>query len=140
MRQHVEAVIEILAQLAGGDRLAQPHIGRGDDADIDLDRLPAADPQDLALLQKAQQQALQIDRHIADLVEKQRAAMGVLDVAVLAPDGAGERAFFVPEELRGDQGRRHGGAVERHARARPPGSSGRGWLAPPALFRSRSRR
>src|SRR6516164_10749316 len=70
-RQHIEAVIEILAQLACRNRLAQPHIGRRDYPDINLDRLTPTDAQDLSFLQKAQQQPLQVYRHVADFIEKQ---------------------------------------------------------------------
>src|SRR5205823_11651805 len=85
--QHVQTVIEIFAQLAGGDRLPQPNIGRRDNPDIDLDRPASADAQDLPLLQKAQQEALQIDRHVADLVEKEGAALRVLYMAALVRRG-----------------------------------------------------
>ncbi len=57
-----------------------------------------------ALLQHAQQARLHRQRHVADLVEEQRAAVGLLDAA----DGAflaraGEGAADVAEELGLDQ-------------------------------------
>ena len=85
-RQDIQPVIQILAETALGDRLAQSHIGRRNDPHIDADRLTAADPHDLALLQEAQQMALQIHRHVADLVQEQRAAVGVFDLALGARD------------------------------------------------------
>ena len=38
-------------------------------------------------------------RHVADFVEKKRAAIGLFEDAFLGPGSAGERAFFVAEEL-----------------------------------------
>ena len=74
----VEAVIEILAEAAGLDLLDQPLVGRGDDADVDLARVARADRLDLARLQHAQQLDLRLERHLADLVEEQGAAIGIL--------------------------------------------------------------
>jgi hypothetical protein len=63
---------------------------------------------------EAQELALQIERQVADLVEKERAALGALDLAGGLPIGAGEGAALVAEELGLEQGRRDGGAVDRH--------------------------
>ena len=41
-RHDVEAEVEILAELAGGDRRLQVAVGRGHDAHVDLQRLLAA--------------------------------------------------------------------------------------------------
>jgi hypothetical protein len=59
----------------------------------------AADALELALLQHAQQLGLQVERHLADLVEEQRAAVGELERAGARGDGAGERALLVAEQL-----------------------------------------
>ena len=64
-----------------------------------LMRLLAADALELALLQHAQQLRLQARRHVANLVEEQRALVGQLEAAELALDRAGERALLVPEQL-----------------------------------------
>ena len=74
-------------------------VRRGDEADVDLDRLRTADPLELLLLQDAQQLRLELERDLADLVEEQRAAVGHLEAADLLGDGAGEGAPLVPEEL-----------------------------------------
>ena len=42
----------------------------------------AADGGELALLQHAQQPGLRLGRHVADLVEEQRAAGGLLEAAL----------------------------------------------------------
>ena len=51
------------------------------------------------LLQHAQQLRLQLERDVADLVEKQRAAVRQLEAADPLRDRAGERAALVAEEL-----------------------------------------
>ena len=80
-RHHVEPEEQILAEQALLDQDAQVLVGRGDDAHIGLDRRAAADGRVLALLQHAQQPRLRLHRHVADLVEEQRAALGLLEAA-----------------------------------------------------------
>ena len=61
--------------------------------------VPPAEPLDLALLQHAQQLHLDVGRDLADLVEEQRAAVGLREAAVVALDRAGEGALLVAEQL-----------------------------------------
>ncbi len=56
-------------------------MGGGDDADIGADRRAPADGDVFALLQHAQQARLRLERHVADLVEEQRAALRLLEAA-----------------------------------------------------------
>ena len=56
----------------------------GDDADVDADGPLAADAHDLAVLHDAKQPHLRGERQLADLVEEERAAVGLLEPA-LAP-------------------------------------------------------
>ena len=77
----------------------------------------AADRPVLALLQHAQQLGLQERRHLADLVEHQRAAARQLEQADLVLQRAGERALLVAEELRLDQVLRNRRAVDLDERA-----------------------
>ena len=58
----------------------------------------AAEALDLALLQHAQELRLQSLRHLRDLVEEQRSALRLLELAGVCVVRAGERAFLVPEE------------------------------------------
>ena len=64
-----------------------------DDAHVGLDRGAAADGGVLALLQHAQKSRLRLERHVADLVEEQRAAVGLLEAAV-RPRSAPVKAPF----------------------------------------------
>ena len=79
-------------------------------------------PLDHLLLQEAQQLDLQRQRQVADLVEEQRALLGLLDLADAARDRAGEGAPLMPEQLALQQVLRDRAAVdrdERPSRARP---------------------
>ena len=64
-----------------------------------LMRARAAEPLELVLLQHAQDLGLRVRAHVADLVEEQRAAVGLLEAADALLVGAGERALLVAEEL-----------------------------------------
>src|SRR3546814_12132413 len=75
-------------------------VGGGQQADVHLDRLAAADTVDLARLDGAQQLGLQARMHFGDVVEQQGAAVGLLELADAARHGSGEGALFVPEKLR----------------------------------------
>src|SRR5207248_11404387 len=80
----------------------------------------AAEALDFALLERAQEFRLQARLHLADLVQEQRAAVGLLEAADPPPVGARERALLVSEELRLEQRLRDRGAVhldQRPARA-----------------------
>ena len=94
----VEAIEEIVAELAFAHRLAQIDVGGGDDAHIDLRLLRSAERSEAAVLQHAQNLGLGIHAHVADFVEKERAAVGDFKQALLGGDGRSECAFDVAEE------------------------------------------
>ncbi|MNC47295.1 hypothetical protein D3C75_963480 [compost metagenome] len=81
---------------------------------IDLDRLVAAHPLDLRLLQEAQQVGLKIQRQVADLVEEQGTAMGRLDPTDLALVGTSEGPLLVTEQFGLDQLLGNRTTVDRH--------------------------
>ncbi len=75
----VQAVEQVLAELAQVDQPAQVAMGGRHHAQVDLDRSAGTDRQHLPLGQHAQQPGLQLQRHVADLVEEERAAVGLGD-------------------------------------------------------------
>ena len=117
-REHVQAVEQVFAQLALLHRFERIDVGRGDDAHVDRLLVPAAEAAEAALLQHAQQLDLRRRRHLADLVEKQRAAIGELEAALAAIGRAGERALLVAEDLALEQRFGNGGAVDGDKRER----------------------
>jgi hypothetical protein len=92
------------------------------------------------LFEHAQQLYLHVGRHVADLVEEERAAMGVLEAAALLVDGAGERALFMAEQLGFEQIARDRAAIDGDIGAAPRGRFRREWRAPPSPCRSRTGR
>ena len=109
----VEAEVKVLAEPAGARLLLQLAVGRGEHADIDFDRMAAADPVDLPLLYGAQQLGLETDIHLADFVQQQGAAVGFLELSDPPGDGAGEGAFLMAEQFAFQQMFRDRGAVDR---------------------------
>ena len=96
--EHVQPVIEILAEAALIDEADQILSGRRDQAEIDLGRVPGADRIDVAVLQGAQQLHLSVERQLPDLVEEQRALVGLDELAGALLGGAGEGALLVAEQ------------------------------------------
>ena len=72
----VQAVEEITAESPRLNLLGEIPVGARDDADVDPEGLGAADRPHLFLLDHAQQLHLQMQRHLADLIEKDRAVAG----------------------------------------------------------------
>ncbi len=87
--------------------------GGGDDADVRFHHPRRAERREPSVLQEAQQLRLQLDRHLADLVEKQGPAVGGLDEADLARLRRRVSPLLVAvelalDELPGDRGAVHG--------------------------------
>ena len=75
-----------------------------------------ADRPVFVLLQEAQQHDLRARRHRLDLVEKQRAALGLRDQAAARALGVGERAALMAEQLAFQKIVRQRAAVDRNER------------------------
>ena len=117
----VQAVEQVFAELAGLHQGFQVLVRGGNDAHVDPHRRVAADPVELAIGQHAQQAGLGVGRHVADLVEKQGAAVGLLEAAAALVGRTGESAFLVAEQLGFHQvlgNRRHVQRDERRSRTR----------------------
>ena len=80
----------------------------------------AADALEAPVLEHAQHLGLQADRHLADLVEKQRAAVRDLELPGLAGVGAGERPLLVAEQLGLEQRLGNRRTVDRDKRSVGP--------------------
>ncbi len=68
--ENVEAIVEIAAEAAGADFFGEIAIGGGDETNVNLDRVSAAEALEFALLQNAQQQNLHFLRQFTDFVEE----------------------------------------------------------------------
>ena len=98
-RHDVQAVEQVLAEPAVLHHLSEVAVGRGDDAHVDLNRARSAEPFELLFLEHAQDLRLRALAHVADFVEEQRAAVGLLEAADAHAVRAGEGALLVTEEL-----------------------------------------
>ncbi|MNI65794.1 hypothetical protein D3C73_1213170 [compost metagenome] len=96
---HVQTVVQILAEFVFRHRLLQIAVSGGNDANVNVQIAVAAQRAHLALLQYAQQLDLQRKRHIADLVEEQRAAGCRLEQPFPAADRAGKGPFGMAKQL-----------------------------------------
>ena len=96
-------------------------MGGSDDAGVEADRPGATQAGEVAFLQHAQEAPLQLQGHVADLVEEQGATPGQFELARrTAPAPTGEGAVFIAKELRFDQPGRQGRTIDRHEGAGGP--------------------
>ncbi|MCY1517880.1 hypothetical protein D9M68_525830 [compost metagenome] len=110
-----QAVVQVLAKAPGRDQRRQVAVRGRHHGKVHALRRLRAQRQHLAFGQHAQQPRLQRHRHVADLVEKQRAAVGLRDQPFHALGAAAcEAAGRVAEELALDQRIGNGRAVHRH--------------------------
>ena len=108
-----QAEIHVPAKAVPLDKSTQLLAGGGDDADVELDGLRAAEALDAVGFHRPQELLLHLQRHVGDLVEKQRAVVCQLKAAGLALRGsAGEGAGLIAEELHFEKLARNGRAVD----------------------------
>ena len=80
-----------------------------------------AQASDLLLLEDPQEFDLDLGAHLADLVQEDRAALGRLELALVAGAGARERPRLVSEELALQEALGEGAAIHDHEGVEPPG-------------------
>ena len=108
---HVQAVEEVFAEVSLGDHFRQVAVRRRDDAHVYLTGLVRPHGAHFAALENPQQLGLHLERHVADLVQEERAAIGRHEMTIAVRHRSRERALLVPEELALEQVGGHGGAV-----------------------------
>ena len=111
---HVQPIVQVLAKRSLLDHRRQIAVGGHDHAHVDGHGLDAAQRHHGALLHTAQQHGLDRQRHLPDLVEEQRSAVGRPHETERILMGAGESAFDVTEQLRLRQRVPQRCAVDRH--------------------------
>src|SRR5262249_18043182 len=107
----VEPIVQVLAELAAAHKLRQIAIGGRDDAYVHLYGPLRTHGIDFAFLQRAQELDLNVEAQLADLVQKQRTAIGFLKFAGVSVCRACERAFLVSKQDRLDEVFGNGAAV-----------------------------
>ena len=116
-RDEVQAIEQILAELAAGDELVKRPIRCRDHAHVDGARSARSEDLVGAVLEHAQQFHLRGRIDLADLVEKDRAAVGDFEAALAILPRVGERAAHVAEHLALEQRRRNPAEVHFDERA-----------------------
>src|ERR1043166_3365582 len=79
-----QAIVEVLAKTSGFGRGLEVLVGGGDEPDVDTNRLISPAPLERLLLDRSEHLRLRLERHVADLVEEERAAVRGLELP-LAP-------------------------------------------------------
>ena len=113
----VETEQQILPESSCRDFRVEVGVGRRDQPHVGLARPRRSETLELAGLEHAQQLLLLAERHVGDLVEEQRAAVGHLE----SPDAIllriGERALHMAEELALEDAFRDAAGVDGDHRA-----------------------
>ena len=94
----------------------QVAISGGNNADVDGPAFGGADGLDLPFLQRAEKLGLHLQRHFADLIQQQGAAIGGFHQPLLGLHRSRKRAARVAEQFRLDQGGHQRRAFHRHKR------------------------
>ena len=110
----VYAVKQVLAKTAFTHQRLQIHIRGADQPDVHRDGLGATDPYNAAVLKHPQQLGLQVQRDVPDLIEEQRAAVGLLELADMVGMCIGECALHVAEQLALEESLSDGAGVDSH--------------------------
>ena len=103
-----QPMVEVDAKPPGFKSGHEVAIGGCDHPHIDRPRGRCADGRDCAILEHAQELGLHFERRFADLVEQERAAVGLLEEPAAIGRGAGEGAADMAEEFAFDHARREG--------------------------------
>src|SRR5205085_2529568 len=116
-RKDRQTIEQIATKTSLLDRALKVNVRRSDHTHINLQNFIAADARKLAVLQHAQQTHLRRQTHLADLIEKERAAVRLFKSAAPTLACVRERALLVPEEFGFKQRLRDRAAVEFDVRA-----------------------
>ena len=100
---HVDPPVQIGPKPARRHQVGKVFVGGQDHAGVDRMRSRSADRLELHVLQHAEELHLHGWRRRGDLVEEDRAAVGLKELAVAVAGGAGEGAGNVAEELAFEQ-------------------------------------
>ena len=120
-RRHRYTVEQVLAKTTGGDLCTEIPIGCGDQLELNVARLARPERIQLSAFEDTEEVWLQLERHLADLIEKQCPATCGLDLADHSRTlGARERTVDITEELACQSIARQPTAIHGHERPLRP--------------------
>ena len=108
----VDAVIEVLSELAFGYRLRQILVGGTDESDIHIYLLRATQRTDFSLLQGSEELHLYFVVEVSHLIEENRSTVSYLEGTLLILFGSGKGTLLISEEFRCCHLLRDGAAVD----------------------------
>ncbi len=120
----IQTVKQIFPESAFFYQFFQILVRGSNDPDVCLDRLITSNPIEMTIRQYPEQPCLHIQRHVADLVQKQRTAFRLLETASPHDLRSCKGPFFMSEQLGFHQIFRNSGHIERNKR---PGGT---WTVP----------
>ncbi len=97
-RENANPKVQVFAKPAFAHRLFETAVGGGDQTKVERNFLMRPDAFHDAFLQDPQQFGLQFGRHLADLVQKQRAPVREFELPCLALLGAGKGTALIAKE------------------------------------------
>ena len=98
-REHGQSVVQIKPEGACGGTLLEVLVRSGNYAHIHAGDLVVANALQLAAFQEAQHLGLKCQRHLSDLIQKERSPMRGFNAAHPRPHSTGERSACVSKEL-----------------------------------------
>src|SRR6185503_19229413 len=113
-RKDIQPVIKIAAKFAVRNHLVKIAVSGRHQPHVNFPRSRAAQPLKLSFLQSAQKLRLNFQRHVAHLVQKQRALIGEFQPSDLLTDRARERSFFMSKQFALEQPGRDCRTIELH--------------------------
>ena len=128
--EDVQAMVEVPPEGSLVAAFIQVAVGGDDDPEVSGDLSVGADLFIDPFFKQAQQLGLERQRHVADLVQEQGAAVGPAALPFTFAVGAGEGPFHMAEQFAFQQGFRYGGAVDRHKAGHVLSRRQYGWPGP----------
>ena len=122
--QHVQAKVEVPAEVAHLHQAPEVLVGGGDDPNVHPDGFLPPHPVELPFLQDPEELGLGGEGHLSDLVQEDGAVLGQLEESPPGIDGPGEGTLLVAEELALQERVGEGGHVHGDERLVPPGREG----------------
>src|SRR5215472_5151986 len=108
-RENVEPVKEILTKLLLPNHGSEIAMRRRNQPHVYLDRLRASEALELLLLDCPQQFRLEFQADIANLIQKERAAIGQFESAFSLNQSSSERPLLMAEQFAFEESRGNGG-------------------------------
>ena len=118
-REHVQPIVEVVAEALLVDHPTEIAVRRGDHAHVHSDRARSAEALEFLLLERRAGASAGARGDLADLVEEERPAVGGFEASDPLSDRTGEGAALVTEELALEETGRDRGAIQVDERPPP---------------------